>query len=63
MSRTWVSSRVREPEHGPVRDLEVAVGALAERVGHASEDAFSKVFKRVMGVSPVEFRRQAHPAR
>lgn len=41
----------------------LSVGELAERVGYASEDAFSKVFKRVMGVSPVEFRRQAHPAR
>ncbi len=37
----------------------LSVGELAERVGYASEDAFSKVFKRVMGVSPVEYRRQA----
>jgi AraC-like DNA-binding protein len=37
----------------------LSMGELAERVGYASEDAFSKVFKRVMGVSPGEFRRQA----
>ncbi len=38
----------------------LSVSELAERVGYTSEDAFSKVFKRVMGVSPGEFRRQAH---
>jgi AraC-like DNA-binding protein len=37
----------------------LSVGQLAERVGYASEDAFARVFKRFMGVTPVQFRRSA----
>lgn len=37
----------------------LSVGQLAQRVGYASEDAFSRVFKRFMGVTPVQFRRTA----
>lgn len=35
------------------------VGALAERLGYGSEDAFRRAFKRVHGVSPANYRRQA----
>lgn len=37
----------------------LSVGQLAERVGYASEDAFARVFKRFMGVTPLQFRRSA----
>lgn len=36
----------------------VSLGELACRVGYGSEDAFSRVFKRFMGVTPLQFRRQ-----
>jgi AraC-like DNA-binding protein len=36
---------------------------VAQRVGYESEVAFSKAFKRTMGVSPGVFRRQASPSR
>jgi AraC family transcriptional regulator, alkane utilization regulator len=36
---------------------------VAQRVGYESEVAFSKAFKRTMGVSPGVFRRQARQAR
>jgi AraC-like DNA-binding protein len=39
-------------------DDRLSLGQLAERVGYGSEDAFSKVFKRTMGVSPGQYRRQ-----
>ena len=50
--RVWVAADLIERER-------LSVGELAGRVGYASDDAFSRVFKRVMGVSPVQFRRQA----
>jgi AraC-like DNA-binding protein len=33
------------------------VAAIAEEVGYESEEAFSRAFKRVMGVSPAAWRR------
>jgi AraC-like DNA-binding protein len=36
----------------------LSVSQLAERVGYTSEDAFTRVFKRFMGMTPVQFRRQ-----
>jgi len=30
---------------------------IAQSVGYESEDAFSKAFKRVVGVAPAEYRR------
>jgi AraC-like DNA-binding protein len=35
------------------------VGQLADRLGHRSEAAFSRAFKRVVGVSPGAVRRSA----
>ncbi|MEM6994796.1 MAG: AraC family transcriptional regulator [Myxococcota bacterium] len=50
--RVWVAADLMERER-------LSTGELADRVGYASEDAFSRVFKRIMGISPVEFRRQS----
>lgn len=41
-----------------LEDDGLSLGQLAERVGYGSEDAFSKVFKRHMGCSPAQYRRQ-----
>ncbi|MBX7079948.1 MAG: AraC family transcriptional regulator [Nannocystaceae bacterium] len=41
---------------------DLSMGQLAERVGYGSEHAFGKVFKRVMGVPPGEYRRQLRTA-
>ena len=35
------------------------VGQLADRLGYRSEAAFSRAFKRVIGVSPGAIRRSA----
>ena len=37
----------------------VTVGELADRLGYRSEAAFSRAFKRVIGTSPGEVRREA----
>ncbi len=39
----------------------VTLGELAARLGYESEAAFSRAFKRVMGVSPGAARRQPLP--
>lgn len=49
--RMWVAADM-------MSSASLSTGQLAERVGYASEDAFSRVFKRIMGVSPGEFRRR-----
>ena len=36
----------------------LSTAQIAERVGYSSEDAFTKVFKRHVGVSPSVFRRR-----
>ena len=38
-----------------------SVASVAERVGYSSEDAFIKAFKRHLGASPSEYRRQRSP--
>ena len=35
-----------------LEDEEVTVGQLADRLGYRSEAAFSRAFKRIIGVSP-----------
>lgn len=42
-----------------LRSEDVAVAELARRLGYESEAAFSRAFKRTMGVSPGAARRQA----
>ncbi len=39
-----------------------SIGEVASRVGYASEPAFSKAFKRAMGVAPGAYRRQRSAA-
>jgi AraC-like DNA-binding protein len=41
-----------------LREEEVTVAGLASRLGYRSEAAFSRAFKRVIGVSPGAVRRQ-----
>jgi AraC-like DNA-binding protein len=41
-----------------LRDEQLAVRAIAERVGYESEAAFSKAFKRRFGASPGTYRRK-----
>jgi AraC family transcriptional regulator, alkane utilization regulator len=48
--RMWVAADL-------LRGESLSMGELAERVGYASEDAFSRVFKKIIGVSPVQYRR------
>jgi AraC-like DNA-binding protein len=42
-----------------LREGEIAVATLAEKLGYASESAFSAAFKRAMGASPRTFRMAA----
>jgi AraC-like DNA-binding protein len=35
-----------------------SVAAIAERVGYESEAAFSRAFKKMVGVSPSQWRKQ-----
>ncbi|MEM9454042.1 MAG: AraC family transcriptional regulator [Myxococcota bacterium] len=48
--RMWVAADL-------LAQQSLSLGELAERVGYSSEDAFSRVFKKVIGVSPVQYRR------
>ena len=41
-----------------LRDPDVRVGALAAELGYGSESAFSTAFKRVVGESPLHYRRR-----
>jgi AraC-like DNA-binding protein len=45
-----------------LRKEEVTVAGLARRLGYRSEAAFSRAFKRVVGVPPGAVRRAASPA-
>jgi AraC-like DNA-binding protein len=40
-----------------------SVAAIANRVGYESEAAFSRAFKKVLGVPPSEWRLQHVPGR
>ncbi|WP_039794796.1 AraC family transcriptional regulator [Nocardia araoensis] len=42
-----------------LRDTDSSLGAVARRVGYASEFAFAKAFKREYGVAPGQYRRAA----
>ena len=41
-----------------MRTRGLSTAQIAERVGYASEDAFTRVFKRHVGVSPSVYRRR-----
>ena len=36
----------------------LSIARIAEKVGYASETAFSQAFKRMYGLSPSQYRRQ-----
>ncbi|WP_051707611.1 MULTISPECIES: AraC family transcriptional regulator [unclassified Streptomyces] len=42
-----------------LRDSDTTVAALGERLGYASESSFSHAFRRVVGMSPSRYRRNA----
>ena len=41
-----------------LRERGVSVAALAEELGYQSEAAFSRTFKRIIGIAPGAARRQ-----
>lgn len=43
-----------------LKEENVALGELADRLGYQSEAAFSRAFKRFIGVSPGAARRNGH---
>ncbi len=43
-----------------LRTSSASTGAVAEEVGYQSEAAFQRVFKQHIGVTPAQYRRQAH---
>jgi AraC-like DNA-binding protein len=45
-----------------LQEEDAALGELASRLGYESEAAFSRAFKRLVGVSPSAVRRRARPA-
>ena len=47
---------------GALRDEGATVGELADRLGYRSEAAFSRAFKRVIGVAPGAVRRTERAA-
>jgi AraC-like DNA-binding protein len=48
---------------GLLRSHSLSVAEAAARVGYQSEAAFSRVFRKVVGVAPAAYRRAALPAR
>lgn len=46
-----------------LRDTDITIGAVADRVGYASEYAFSRAFKRHRGLAPGRYRRAARQRR
>jgi AraC-like DNA-binding protein len=46
-------------EVSPLKEEGATVGQLADRLGYRSEAAFSRAFKRIIGVSPGAIRRSA----
>ncbi|MFT4976186.1 MAG: AraC-like DNA-binding protein [Myxococcota bacterium] len=49
----WRMQRAREL----LRRADLSTAELAEQVGYGSEEAFSRAFRRTVGVSPSEYRR------
>jgi AraC-like DNA-binding protein len=42
-----------------LRESHISVAGIAAQVGYASETAFNRAFRRVVGVPPAAWRRQA----
>jgi AraC-like DNA-binding protein len=45
-----------------LRETATPMASIAQRLGYASESAFSNAFKRVTGRSPKTFRRSDQPS-
>jgi AraC-like DNA-binding protein len=48
---------------GHLQKTALTMPEIAERVGYQAEASFSKVFKKMWGVAPATYRREAAPAR
>ena len=46
-----------------LKEDDSALGEIASRLGYGSEAAFSRAFKRLIGISPGAARRNGHPTR
>ncbi|MBK7862880.1 MAG: helix-turn-helix transcriptional regulator [Archangiaceae bacterium] len=44
-----------------LKEQRASVGELAERFGYQSQAAFSRAFKRIIGVPPVAMKRSLSP--
>ena len=40
-----------------LRDADLKIYEIAQKVGYSSQHYFSSAFKRVLGVSPLEYRK------
>jgi AraC-like DNA-binding protein len=52
---------MQEAAHG-LREGQDGLATIAGRVGHESEFAFNRAFRRELGMPPGEYRRQAREA-
>ena len=58
----YVARWKMQAAHMWLQDDDAALVEVASRLGYESDAAFSRAFKRVVGVSPGAVRRRAHPA-
>jgi AraC-like DNA-binding protein len=54
---TYVARWRMQVAMSALREERTTVGELADRLGYQSEAAFSRAFKRIIGVSPGTVRR------
>jgi AraC-like DNA-binding protein len=57
--RTWLTRHRLHLAQQQLVHTDAGLAALATRLGYASEFAFAKAFKRIVGVAPGQFRRLA----
>lgn len=54
----------RDPANRSASSARVpSLQTVAERIGHSSEYAFAKAFKREYGIAPGRYRRQRQPSK
>jgi AraC family transcriptional regulator len=54
----WLRQNRLERAMDTLRDTDVAIANVAERLGYASQTAFSAAFKKLTGETPSEWRRR-----
>jgi AraC-like DNA-binding protein len=59
---TYVARWRMQVAMSALREERTTVGELADRLGYQSEAAFSRAFKRIIGVSPGTVRRDRERA-